>query len=179
MERTKRRRLDLGIDSWSQPVGSQNARRPLDTGTVRTDVPVSDGANAGLQGLLAAAELQEFEHERSQLSHGGKNTANPSTLESTHSTRSVLMTGGVFSLDSNPSYLAPNSMDSGSVAPEMQGWQPRNGQQGKEGYNSAFTAQAFRTMPPEPFATDTMGVEQPQDRGIGKSCLGLRKCFNS
>lgn len=189
-ERTKRRRLGLGVNSWPQPVGCQNARRPQDTGTVRTDVPVSDAANAGLQGLLAAAELQEFEHERSQLSHGGRNTANPSTLESTHSTLSVPTTGGVFSLDSNPSSLTPNSMDSGSVAPEMQRWQPsqnngrlprngQDGQQGNEGYNSASAAQAFRTMPPEPFATDTMGAEQPQDCGIGKSRLGLRKYFNS
>ncbi len=180
MERTKRRCLDLGVSTCSQPVGSQIARRPQDTGTVRTDLPVSDAANAGLQGLLAAAELQEIEHERSQLNHGGRNTANPSTLGSTHSTLSLPTTGGVFSLDSNPSSLIPNSMDSGSVAPELQRWQPsqnngrlprneQDGQQGNEEYNSASAAQAFRTMPPEPFATDTMEAELAKE--IRKTAL--------
>ncbi len=48
VKRTKRRRLGLGANLWSQPVGSQNPRRSQDTGIVRTNILVSDAINAKL-----------------------------------------------------------------------------------------------------------------------------------
>ncbi len=88
--RPKRRRLDPDEDSWSPPVGSRNAGLPRDTDG-RTDY-------AGL--LLAAAGLNEHEHERSELSledggiNGETNVSNGTTVSASPSNERVKLGPG-------------------------------------------------------------------------------------
>ena len=102
--RAKRRRLDPDVNSWQ------------DTDTVRL--------NAGLQGLLAAVEL---EREHSQIGHGGRNAhgqinvTNGSMTDTSSTTiPSALSTDEFYSSHGNPSSIPPNRIDPGSIAPEVQ-----------------------------------------------------------
>jgi len=120
--RTKRLCLDSGISPRPHPVSSQVDGRSQDTGIVMPGFQTSEETNAGLQGLLAAAEIYS-EHERSRSGHGEGETRNPLILQLGNSTRPVLTGGNLFFPGSNPSSLPSKTTNSGSMTPQVQAWQ--------------------------------------------------------
>lgn len=172
-ERSKRRRLDLGSDSWSQSVSSENAIQAPGACTSTTDLPVSKDTDAGLHILVAAADLQESENGRSQLCLEG--VATQFTLESTYSRRSMPMADGIFS-NNRSSALPLDEITSGLVGTELHTWQssqnlPRSGQECRRGnneYEAPSTAQDFPFMPRGSFANDRVEDDEPQTCRDGK-----------
>ncbi len=120
--RTKRLCLDSGISPRPHPVSSQIDGRPQDTGIVMPGFQTTEETNAGLQGLLAAADIY-YEHERSRSGHGEGETRNPLILQLGNSTRPVLTGGNLFSPGSNPSSLPSKTTNSGSMTLQVQAWQ--------------------------------------------------------